>query len=81
MIVNPHILDLLKNSESNLKKESLTKELKLIDSFEKKLNELLPKIIIQSKSQEKVEAFTIHLKFALEHLSKIKNLLKNIHQN
>lgn len=79
MIVNPHILDLIKDSESNRKKESLTKELQFIDSFEKKLHELLTKIITQSKSQEKVEAFTIDLKFTLEHLSKIKNLLKNIH--
>lgn len=79
MIVNPHILDHIKNSESNHKKESLTKELKSIDSFEKKLHELLPKVIIQSKSQEKVEAFTTNLKFALEHLSKIKTLLKSIH--
>ena len=81
MIVNPHIIDLIKNNESNHKKESVTTDLQIIDSFEKKLNELLPKIIVQSKSQEKVEAFTLHLKFTLEHLSKIKNLLKNIHKN
>ena len=79
MIVNPHILDFIQNSESNHKKESLSKELKLIENFEKKLHELLPKVIIHSKSQEKVEAFTTHLKYTLEHLSKIKNLLISIH--
>ncbi len=78
MIVNPHLLDFIKNSDSNHKKESLSNELKIIDNFEKKLHELLPKIIIHSKSQEKVEAFTMHLKFTLEQLSQIKILLKSI---
>ena len=81
MEVKENILEHIKNHEAKQGCNIFLEELKAIYKSEKKLNQTLPKMIVEAKTPEIAEGLTTHLKFTQEHLSRLETFFKSIKES
>ena len=80
MVVNNHILNLINSNKPDSNYNSFVDELMIIYNAEKKVNQLLPKIILNVESAEMAATLKNYLKFTQEDLVRIENLFTSINQ-
>ena len=80
MVVKNYIIDELKKQDANLHCNIFLNELRSIYQSEKRLNETLPMMILNAKTQKIASGFTKHLKFTQDHLLRLETLFLSINE-